>query len=217
MNKILNNAVIYQIYPISFFDSNGDGKGDFNGIKEKLLYLKELGVNVLWLNPIFSSPFKDGGYDPIDFRSVNPDFGTMEDLRKFLIAAHCYDMRVLLDFTICHTSIESEWFKQSQKAEPNQYSDYYIWSNNWFESDRGMLTGISERNGCVVSSYYSHQVALNYGYEEVENSWQMGYKDERLTPLRNEIIDIMQKWLNFGFDGFRIDLACNVIKNRKTR
>lgn len=216
MNKFLNNAVIYQIYPITFFDGNDDGKGDFKGMTEKLGYLNELGVNVLWLSPIFPSPFRDGGYDVTDFREINPDFGTKEEFKDFLRVAHEYNMRVLIDFTIGHTSVDSEWFKQSQKNERNKYSDYYIWTNGWWQSQGEMLKGVSERDGCVATNYYSHQIALNYGYENPDKDWQMDYKDERLKPLRDEIIDILQEWLLFGVDGFRIDLAPSVIKNRTT-
>lgn len=212
MNKFLDNAVIYQIYPISFYDSNGDGYGDFNGITQKLDYIKDLGANIIWLNPIYMSPFMDGGYDVTDYEKVNPIFGTEDDLKALLNKAHSLGIKVISDFVPGHTSYKHEWFKNSQKIEKNEYSDYYIWSDSCFHSAGNCLKGISERDGCVTINYYSFQVALNYGFDKVINPWEMKYTDNRLKPLRNKIIEILQKWIEFGFDGFRIDLACSVIK-----
>lgn len=216
MNKNLENALIYQIYPASFFDSDGDGIGDFNGIIEKLPYLKKLNVDFLWLNPIFMSPFMDGGYDVSDYSSINPVFGTLGDLKKLLTMAHLCNLRIIMDFVPGHTSIKHRWFKESCKANKNKYSDYYVWTNHWSEGGKGTLNGISERNGCVLTNYYSFQPSLNYGYEVLEEPWQIHYKDERLKPLRDEICSLMKQWLEFGFDGFRIDLAASLVKNRKT-
>lgn len=214
MNTSLKNSVIYQIYPTSFYDSNGDGIGDLEGIHQKLDYLEDLGVDVLWISPIYKSPFRDGGYDVADFRKVDPKFGSIADFKRLAKDAHAHGIRILLDFTIGHTSIDCKWFKQSQKIEKNKYTDYYIWTDSVFDYEGKMLSGMSERDANVVVNYYSHQPALNYGYGQADPSapWKLVYTDERLRPLREEIISILCFWLNNGADGFRMDLANLLVK-----
>ena len=210
----IENSIIYEIYPISFYDSDGDGKGDIKGITLKIPYLKELGIDIVWLNPIFQTSFLDGGYDVENYSAIDSSFGSLPDLREMLDTAHKAGIKVLMDFVPGHTSIRHRWFRMSQKKERNRYSDYYIWTDDWSHTVPKALNGISERNGCVLTNYYSFQLALNYGYENVEEPWQMHYKDERLKPLREEICSLMRFWLDFGFDGFRIDMAGTLIKNR---
>ena len=213
MNRTLDQSIIYQIYPASFYDSNGDGIGDLEGIRKKIGYLESLGVDLVWLNPIFESPFLDGGYDVTDFRRIAKRYGTMRDFSRLVSDLHARGMRLLLDLPIGHTSIFHPWFRQSQKKKRNAYSDYYIWTDSNFVSENRMLSGVSERDGCVAVNYYSHQPALNYGYSEIgDSSWKIHCSDERLRPLRQEIVDIMKFWLAAGADGFRIDLACSLVK-----
>lgn len=121
------NAVVYQIYPRSFNDSNGDGIGDINGITEKVDYIKNLGVDAVWLSPCYKSPNDDNGYDISDYRDIMDEFGTLEDWEKMLDAFHSRDIKVLMDLVVNHTSDEHKWFEQSRKSKDNPYRDYYIW------------------------------------------------------------------------------------------
>ena len=133
-----HNKVAYQIYPKSFYDSNGDGIGDIPGIISKLDYVKSLGCNALWINPCFDSPFKDAGYDVRDYKKVAPRYGTNEDLQQLFQVAHEKGIHVLLDLVPGHTSEEHPWFLESAKAEKNEYSDRYIWTSNAFMPGDGM-------------------------------------------------------------------------------
>ena len=167
MKHWLHDAVFYEIYPQTFFDSNGDGIGDIPGITAKLPYIASLGCNALWLNPCFVSPFGDAGYDVADYCRVAPRYGTNEDLAALFAAAHDRGMHVLLDLVPGHTSIEHPWFKESCRPEKNEYSGRYVWSNHPWESVTGVpgiageLRGISQRPGAVGTNFYSCQPALN--------------------------------------------------------
>lgn len=217
----LNNSIIYEIYPTSFYDSNGDGIGDINGITEKLDYVKELGADVIWINPIYKSPFKDGGYDIIDHCAVDKRFGTLEDVDKLINKAHKLGIKVLFDLVIGHTSDKHPWFLQSKKAKRNKYSDYFIWTDNIFIGGSNTVKGMAKRDGNYMVNYYSFQPALNYGFVKVDNStndvwssgnYKMHYTDQRLTPLREEVLKIIDFWMQKGIDGFRVDLSGNMIK-----
>ena len=159
MSQWLEDAIFYEIYPQSFYDSNGDGIGDIPGITAKLDYIRELGCNALWLNPCFLSPFGDAGYDVADYCLVAPRYGTNDDLIELFRAAHAKGMHVLLDLVPGHTSVEHRWFKESCKAEKNPYSGRYIWTNAvWddvarYEGIAGSLRGISERDGSVAVNF----------------------------------------------------------------
>ncbi len=224
MNKWAKNTVFYQIYPTSFYDSNGDGIGDLRGIIEKKEYIKSLGVGAIWLNPINLSPFMDGGYDVKDYYKVDPRFGTMEDLKNLIKEFHESGIRVLLDLVIGHTSYEHEWFINSAKDERNEYSDYYIWTDSNFSKYKDKtIHGLFPRDGGYYVNYYACQPALNFGFNKVESnnaksiyeageSWKYLYNDERLVPLRNEIIKIMEFYIEMGCDGFRIDMANSLVK-----
>mgnify|MGYP000065528992 FL=1 len=172
----LDKAVFYEIYPQSFRDTNADGIGDFNGIIEKLDYIKELGCTALWLNPCFLSPFGDAGYDVEDYYTVAPRYGTNEDLVHLFEEAHKRQMHVLLDLVPGHTAVTCKWFKESMKAEKNQYTDRYVWTDSAWESPENMATirGISDRDGSCVVNFFSHQPALNYGFYQPDPSkkWQ---------------------------------------------
>lgn len=213
--KWLDNAVFYEIYPQSFCDTNGDGIGDFQGIISKLDYIKELGCNAVWINPCFKSPFGDAGYDVSDYYQVAPRYGTNEDLKQLFAEAHKRDMHVLLDLVPGHTSVEHNWFKQSMRAEKNQFTDRYVWTNSIWEEPQGMgcIRGISDRDGSCAVNFFSHQPALNYGFYNVERPWQQPMDSEGAISTREELKNIMRFWLNMGCDGFRVDMAGSLVKN----
>ena len=230
MNKWLKDSVFYQVYPTSFYDSNGDGIGDLQGIIQKLDYIKDLGANAIWLNPFYDSPFFDGGYDVSDYYSVHKMFGTMADFEQLIAKAKELGIRVIIDLVIGHTSNQHPWFIESGKDEKNKYSDWYIWTDsnfNKYTSGQGSIHGLYPRDGGYVINYYACQPALNFGFNtpprEIDKSnpydlgeaWQMHYKDERLKPLREELLKIMRFWLDKGVDGFRVDLANSLVKGCK--
>ena len=217
MSKWLDNAVFYEIYPQSFNDTNADGIGDFQGIIEKLDYIKELGCNAIWINPCFLSPFGDAGYDVSDYYRVAPRYGTNEDLKRVFEEAHKRNMHVLLDLVPGHTSVEHPWFKESMKAEKNEFTDRYVWTNSIWESPEGMpsLRGISDRDGSCAVNFFSHQPALNYGFYQPDPSkpWQQSFEDEGPQATLTAMEDVMRFWLNMGCDGFRVDMAGSLVKN----
>ena len=169
----LRNAVFYEIYPSSFADSNGDGIGDINGIRQKLPYVKDLGCNALWLNPCFDSPFRDGGYDVRDYKLVAERYGTNEDLYALFREAHALGIRVLLDLVPGHTSEEHPWFLESGKPDRNEYSDRYVWTDFWIKGTPGhpYIAGETPRNGAYMLNFFKCQPALNYGWAKVTEDW----------------------------------------------
>lgn len=213
--KWLKDAVFYEIYPQSFYDSNGDGIGDINGITEKLDYIKGLGCNALWINPCYDSPFMDAGYDVRDFKKVAPRYGTNEDIYRMFEEAHKRGIKVLLDLVPGHTSEEHEWFRQSQKAESNQYSDRFIWTDFCFKGADGLayVGGKSERSGCYILSFFNCQPALNYGFLNVTEPWQKSSNSPEAMATREALKDIMRFWLSKGCDGFRVDMAYSLVRN----
>ena len=215
MPKWLKNAIFYEIYPQSFYDTNGDGIGDIPGIIEKLDYVKELGCNALWINPCYDSPFKDAGYDVRDYKKVAPRYGTNEDLYKLFEVAHEKGIHVLLDLVPGHTSEEHEWFKASGKAERNEYSDRYIWTDCWIAGIEGhpYIGGECERDGTYMLNFFKCQPALNYGFYKPKYPWQISYKDERVKATREALWDVMDFWLDKGCDGFRVDMADSLVKD----
>lgn len=208
-NNWFSRATFYEIYPQTFFDTNGDGIGDIEGIIEKLDYIKSVGFNAIWLNPLFDSPFYDAGYDVRDFYKVAPRYGTNEDLYRLFAEAHKRGMHVILDLVPGHTSIDSEWFIQSCKAEKNEYSDRYIWTNSVWETpkDVACIRGFYERNGSVATNFFSIQPALNYGYLEKKDDFEMEIDDPRLIPNFKAMQDVITFYLERGCDGFRVDMA----------
>ncbi|MGN0577913.1 MAG: alpha-amylase family glycosyl hydrolase [Ruminiclostridium sp.] len=215
MPKWLDNAVFYEIYPQSFLDTNGDGIGDFEGIIRKLDYIKLLGCNAIWINPCFLSPFGDAGYDVSDYYQTAPRYGTNEDLKRLFTEAHKRGLHVLLDLVPGHTSVEHKWFKESMKAERNQYTDRYVWTDSIWEEPSGMgsLRGISDRDGSCAVNFFSHQPALNYGFYNPERPWQQSQEDEGPKATLEELKNIMRFWLGMGCDGFRVDMAGSLVKN----
>lgn len=211
----LKNAIFYEIYPQSFMDSNGDGIGDFQGIISKLDYIKDLGCNALWINPCFDSPFGDAGYDVADYKKVAPRYGTNEDLKQLFEQAHKKNIHVLLDLVPGHTSTQHPWFIESMKAEKNEYTDRYIWTDSIWKEPKGYgsLRGISDRDGSCVVNFFSHQPALNYGFYKPTESWQQSFDDPGPQASLAAMKDVMAFWLNLGCDGFRVDMAGAMVKN----
>lgn len=221
MSNWLDNAVFYEIYPQSFKDSNGDGIGDFKGIIQKLDYIKDLGCNAIWMNPCFESPFTDAGYDVSNYYKAAPRYGTNEELKELFDEVHKRGMHLILDLVPGHTSVEHQWFKESMKAEKNQYSERYIWTDNiWENFDQvenitGCLRGISERDGSCAVNFFSTQPALNYGFANPTKSWQCDPNSTEALATRNAMKDVMKFWLTLGCDGFRVDMAGSLVKNDK--
>lgn len=219
MNRVnwLENAVFYEIYPQSFKDTNGDGIGDFNGIIEKLGYIKDLGCTAIWMNPCYDSPFLDAGYDVRDYCLAAARYGTNDDLKRLFEKVHELGMHILLDLVPGHTSWEHKWFRESCKAAKNPYTDRYIWTDNTWEAPEGMnaLIGISERVGACGVNFFSHQPALNYGYYKPDPNkpWQQSTDSEGAKATLEEMKNIMRFWLSMGCDGFRVDMAHSLVKH----
>ncbi len=211
----LKDAVFYEIYPQTFFDTNGDGIGDLQGIIRKLPYVKSLGCNALWLNPCFDSPFKDAGYDVRDYKQVAARYGTNEDLKELFQVAHEMGVRVLLDLVPGHTSEEHAWFRESGKEEVNDLSGRYIWTSNAFCRGDGMpfIGGEMPRNATYIVNFFKSQPALNFGYREIHEDWQNPIDHPDCLATREAMKDIMRFWLDAGCDGFRVDMADSLVKN----
>lgn len=206
--KWWKESVVYQIYPRSFKDSNGDGIGDINGITSKLDYLKELGIDVIWLSPVYKSPNDDNGYDISDYRNIMDEFGTMEDFDKLLNEAHKRNIKILMDLVVNHTSDEHKWFVESRKSRDNKYRDYYIWRegkdgkepNNWGSIFGGSAWQYDEN----TNMYYLHL----FSKKQPDLNWEN-------ETVRNEIYDMMKWWLDKGIDGFRMDVISMISKDQK--
>jgi maltose alpha-D-glucosyltransferase/alpha-amylase len=210
----LLNAVIYQIYPQSFYDSNGDGIGDLPGITEKLDYIQSLGVTAIWINPFFDSPFNDGGYDVADYYKVAPRYGTNEDFKTLCVIAKKRGIKVIFDLVAGHTSWANQWFIESAKADRNEYSDWYIWTNNVWTEENGIIRGLYPRFGGYLPNFLPSQPALNYGYAIPDPSkpWQLSTTDPGPMAVRAELRKIIKFWFDSGADGFRADMALSLVK-----
>jgi maltose alpha-D-glucosyltransferase/alpha-amylase len=215
MSQWLDNAVFYEIYPQSFYDANGDGIGDLEGIIQKLDYVKELGCNAIWLNPCFDSPFGDAGYDIRDYRKVAPRYGSNEDLKRLFAEARKKRLRVILDLVPGHTSEEHPWFLESSKAEPNQYWNRYIWTDEFNANPRGFgyIGGVAEHPGAYITNFYKCQPALNYGFYTCQEPWQLPLDHPDCIATFDALKGIMRYWLDAGADGFRVDMAYSIVKN----
>ena len=211
----LKRAVFFEIYPQSFMDADGDGIGDFNGITEKLDYIRELGCNAIWMNPCFDSPFRDAGYDVRDYKKVAARYGTTEDLKRLFEEAHARDMHIFLDLVPGHTSEEHRWFVESGRKEHNEYSDRYIWTDNWMERPEGIgyIAGEKERDGVYITNFFKCQPALNYGFLNRTADWQKPINHPACLATRAAMADVMRCWLDLGCDGFRVDMADSLVKN----
>lgn len=199
-------AVIYQIYPRSFADSNGDGIGDLNGITAHLDYLEALGIDVIWLSPVYKSPNDDNGYDISDYRDIMDDFGTMEDFDRLLAEAHRHHIRIVMDLVVNHTSDEHAWFIESRSSRDNPHRDYYIWKepkdgkepNNWGAWFGGSAWELDERTGM----YYLHC----FSRKQPDLNWEN-------PKVRDEVFDMMNWWCEKGIDGFRMDVISMISKD----
>jgi len=214
----LHNAVFYQIYPQTFYDSNNDGIGDLNGIIEKLDYVKSLGVDGFWINPFFESPFYDAGYDISDYYKTAPRYGTNEDARRMFEEAEKRGLKILFDYVISYTSIEHPWFQMSARQEKNKYSNWYIWTDNtWINPPDAykdsFIKGYSRRNGQFMRNFYWSQPALNYGFAKPEESWMLPIDHPDILALQDELIKVLRFWMDMGADGFRADMAGALVKN----
>ena len=213
MNKEISNSIIYNVYPTSFYDSNADGIGDLKGITEKLEYIKQF-ADIVWINPVYKSPFRDGGYDIEDYYAIDEKFGTMDDVKALTKKAHSLGLKVLFDLVVGHTSDKHKWFFESQKDEKNEFSDYYIWTDDVFgECPYKHISGNSERNGNYLINFFSFQPALNFGFAEKKYDWQNLYTDAACERVHNEVISICKFYLSLGVDGFRVDLASSIVKD----
>jgi maltose alpha-D-glucosyltransferase/alpha-amylase len=212
----VDHAVVYQIYPQTFSDSNGDGIGDLPGIIAKLDYVKSLGVDAIWLNPFFDSPFNDAGYDIRDYYRVAPRYGTNEDARRLFAEAHKRGLKVLFDYVISYTAIDHPWFVASSRQEPSPHSNWYIWTDNAWKPEWGNLWvhGYGQRNGNFLSNFYWSEPALNYGYGRPDPAkpWQLPTNHPDVLALRAEMKKVMRFWMDLGADGFRADMASALVK-----
>lgn len=198
-------SVIYQIYPKSFYDSNGDGIGDLKGIILKLDYLKELGIDIIWLSPVYASPQVDNGYDISDYQAISKEYGTMEDFDCLLKEAHQRGIKVVMDLVVNHTSNQHPWFIESRKSKDNPYRDYYIWKegknhqapNNW----ESVFSGSSWQYDKQTDMYYLHL----YSDKQPDLNWEN-------EDVRNDIYKMMRWWLDKGIDGFRMDVINKLSK-----
>lgn len=200
-------AVIYQIYPRSFKDSDGDGIGDLQGIISKLGYIKSLGVDAVWLNPIFSSPNDDNGYDISDYRNIMTDFGTMADFDELLQQMHLHNLRLILDLVPNHSSDEHFWFQESKKSRDNPYRDYYHWwpAEKGKPNPRESYFDVNRDAWCydeITDAYYLHY----FSRKQPDLNWEN-------PKLRNEMYDIIRFWFDKGVDGFRMDVVPFISKD----
>lgn len=204
--KWWKNAVVYQIYPRSFKDSNGDGIGDLEGIYEKLDYLAELGIDVIWMSPVYKSPNDDNGYDISDYQDIMDDFGTMADFDRVLAKAHSLNIKIMMDLVVNHTSDEHKWFIESKKSKDNPYHDYYMWAdpdkngnppNRWESCFSGSAWEYVES----VGQFYLH----SFSRKQPDLNWDN-------PKVREEVFKMMTWWCDKGIDGFRMDVISMISK-----
>ncbi len=194
------DAIIYQLHVRSFYDSNGDGIGDFRGLIQKLDYIKSLGVNTIWLLPFYPSPLKDGGYDIADFTDIHPDYGSLADFRRFVREAHGRKLRIITELVLNHTSSEHKWFKRARRAKPGSvYRDYYVWSNT---PDKYTDARIIFQDFEVSNWTYDHVAGAYYWHRFYSHQPDLNFENPR---VQNEIFRVLDFWFNIGVDGFRLD------------
>ena len=214
----INNAVFYQIYPQTFYDSNGDGIGDLNGIIQKLDYVKSLGVDAIWINPFFESPFHDAGYDISNYYKVAPRYGTNDDAKQMFSEAKKRGLNIIFDYVISYTSIDNPWFQESAKQEKNKYSNWYIWTNNtWLNPPKAFsdqfIKGYSRRNGQFMYNFYWNEAALNFGFANPTQDWMLPIDAPDILALQKELKKVLRFWMDMGASGFRADMAGALVKN----
>lgn len=202
-------STVYQVYPKSFNDTTGSGTGDIRGLTEKLDYLQHLGIDIVWLQPVYVSPQHDNGYDVADYYRINPDFGTMEDFDELLKGLKARDMKLMIDIVVNHSSTDHEWFQQSRSSKDNPYRDYYIWKdpapdggvpNNWQSKFGGPAWQYDEQTGQYFLTLFDKtQADLNWENEQV----------------RQEVRDMIKFWAEKGVDGFRMDVINLISKDQR--
>lgn len=204
--KWWKEAVVYQIYPRSFLDTNGDGIGDLQGIISKLDYIKALGANTIWLCPVYESPNADNGYDISDYESIMADYGTMADFEELLTQAHQRDMKIIMDLVVNHTSDKHPWFIESRKSKDNPYRDYYLWQDGKDGKAPNELESVFEGSAWQYDEntdmYYLHL----YTPQQPDLNWEN-------PKVRSEIFEMMTRWFERGIDGFRMDVINQIAKN----
>ena len=207
MKDWIKKGVVYQVYPRSFKDGNNDGIGDLRGLISKLEYIRDLGANIIWMNPIYPSPNDDMGYDISDYRDIMPEFGTMDDFEELLAKAHSLGIKIMLDLVVNHTSDEHQWFKDSV-ARKGKYTDFYIWRdpkdgkepNNWGGSFQGSAWEYVPERG----QYYLHL----FSKKQPDLNWEN-------PQVRQEVYSLMKFWLDKGIDGFRMDVINYISKPKE--
>ena len=206
-------AVVYQVYPQSFADSNGDGIGDLPGLTERLPYLAKLGINVIWLSPVYASPMDDNGYDIADYRAIQPEYGTLEDFDHMLARAHELGIRIVMDLVANHTSDEHGWFLESRKGKDNPYRDFYVWRD-------GKTPGPPEDGGTPPNNWESTFSGSAWEYDAATDQWYLHCFSKKQPDLNwenprvvDEVFDMMDWWLAKGVDGFRMDVIGMIAKD----
>jgi maltose alpha-D-glucosyltransferase/alpha-amylase len=204
------DAIIYQLHVKTFADSDGDGIGDFRGLTSRLDYLRDLGVDCLWLLPMYPSPFKDDGYDIADYCSIHPSYGTLDDFREFLTAAHARGLKVITELVLNHTSDQHQWFKEARRSKDDPRRDWYVWSDTddryagvriiFVDTERSNWTWDPDSRQYYWHRFFSHQPDLNFDNPAV----------------RDEIWNVMKFWLDLGVDGFRVDAVPYLIEREST-
>ena len=201
MNKCtwFKDAVVYQVYPKSFMDADGDGMGDLRGVISRLDYLRTLGIDVIWLNPCYKNSGVDGGYDISDYRAIAPELGTMADFDELLAQAHARGIRIVMDLVVNHTSTEHPWFIESRQSVDNPKRDFYIWRKPYNggvpNGERSAFSGSAWQYDEATGEYYLHMFAK----EQADLNWDC-------EEVRREVYDMMRWWFDKGIDGFRMDV-----------
>ncbi|HBZ88172.1 MAG TPA: glucohydrolase, partial [Erysipelotrichaceae bacterium] len=199
------DAVIYQIYPKSFKDSNGDGIGDINGIISKLDYLEKLGIDAIWLSPVYKSPQDDNGYDIADYQAIDAMFGTLEDMDRLISEAKTHHIRIIMDLVLNHTSDEHRWFQEAKKSKDNPYHDYYVWrdaQDGQLPNDmQSVFGGPAWEYVEEVDQYYFHQFSV----KQPDLNWDN-------EAVRHELYDMINWWIDRGVGGFRLDVIDQIAK-----
>lgn len=196
------NLIVYQIYPRSFNDSNNDGIGDLNGIIQKLDYLKDLGVNAVWLSPCYKSPNEDNGYDISDYRDIMDEFGTLDDWKRMINEMHKRGIKLIMDFVANHTSSQHKWFSEARKSKDNPYRDYYVWADEPLTDWESVFGGSAWEYDEATKQYYLHSFAVG----QPDLNWEN-------PKVQQEMIGVIDYWVNLGVDGFRCDVLDFISKD----
>ncbi len=200
------SCIVYQIYPRSFQDSNGDGIGDLKGIMQRLDYLESLGIDAIWLSPVFASPMADFGYDISNYQMIDPVYGSLSDAEELIEACHAHNLKIIFDMVLNHTSLEHPWFQESRKSRDNEKADWYIWSdtipNNWYSAFGGKAWSYDEMRG----QYYLH----SFLKEQPDLNW-------RNREVVDAMFAVLRFWLEEGVDGFRLDVINCILKDKALR